>query len=237
MARAEDALAVALVDQPRLAALGAGVPAGAVAADIGTDHARLPIAWVTSGHCPEAFAVDVAEAPLQRARRNIADAGIAKRVRVVRSDGFDALDPDTLDAATIGGMGGRTIASIIARGPEPRCGRLSRVAVQPNKHGDLARSALLDRGWRLSTERLVEDRGRIYPVLVFDASTGWEASALSPAQRFVGPLLPADPLWPRWFAQQQAWMAPRAAALRDAGDAHATGAETALRWLREADER
>lgn len=49
---------------PRLRALAALVPDGAVLADIGTDHAILPVSLLMAGRIPRAIASDIRSGPL-----------------------------------------------------------------------------------------------------------------------------------------------------------------------------
>ena len=49
---------------PRLAAIAAQVPQGSRLADIGTDHAYLPVALLLDGIIPSAVASDVNRGPL-----------------------------------------------------------------------------------------------------------------------------------------------------------------------------
>ena len=53
---------------PRLAAIAALVPQGARLADVGTDHAYLPVRLLLDGGIASAVATDVNEGPLQRGR-------------------------------------------------------------------------------------------------------------------------------------------------------------------------
>ena len=54
---------------PRLAAVAAQVPQGARLADVGTDHAYLPVWLLLAGRIVGAVATDVNQGPMQRGRR------------------------------------------------------------------------------------------------------------------------------------------------------------------------
>ena len=56
---------------PRLQMVADFVRDGAAVADIGTDHAYLPVALVLSGKCPRAVVSDLREMPLENARQAI----------------------------------------------------------------------------------------------------------------------------------------------------------------------
>ena len=58
-----------MVLSSRLAAVAALVPSGARLADIGTDHAYLPVSLLLEGRIDHAIAADVRKGPLDHARR------------------------------------------------------------------------------------------------------------------------------------------------------------------------
>ena len=64
--------------ETRLAHLAAMVDENTRLADIGTDHAYLPIDLVKSGKIDFAIASDVAEGPLDNAKTDILAAGLSK---------------------------------------------------------------------------------------------------------------------------------------------------------------
>ena len=101
----------------RLETAAGFIPSGASVADIGTDHARLPIWLVKTGRCTHVTASDIADIPVQRARENVARWGVSDAVRVVQCAGFDAIAPDSFPHAVICGMGGDTITEILAAAP------------------------------------------------------------------------------------------------------------------------
>ena len=61
---------------PRLAAIAALVPDGARLADVGTDHALLPIRLLLDGKIQSAVATDIRPGPLSRAKENAYAAGV-----------------------------------------------------------------------------------------------------------------------------------------------------------------
>ena len=76
---------------PRLQLLADWVPQGARFADIGTDHALLPIYLVKAGIARNAIAADIAEGPLTSAASNIASYGLSDKITTVLSDGLEKI--------------------------------------------------------------------------------------------------------------------------------------------------
>ena len=101
----------------RLQALADLVPPGSRLADIGTDHAYLPVALVLSGKCPRAVVSDLREMPLENARQAIRRYHLEDRIVACLSDGLDEIAPDWAQDIIIAGMGGELIAAILARAP------------------------------------------------------------------------------------------------------------------------
>lgn len=87
---------------------------GAKLADIGTDHAYLPVWLCQSGKCPSATAADINPEPLKRGYQTIAAAGLCDKITTRLSDGLKSISSDEADDIVIAGMGGELIAQIIA---------------------------------------------------------------------------------------------------------------------------
>jgi len=148
----------------RLTAICRMVPAGCVPADIGTDHAAVPIELLRSGKCTRALACDVLEGPLSAARENIARAGLSDRIGVWLSDGFQALPEGTYDAAVICGMGGQTIRRILGGRPADRR-LLKTLVLSPQSEREELRAYLRAEGFRIEAEDLILEEGKFYPVI------------------------------------------------------------------------
>ncbi|MBW4080120.1 class I SAM-dependent methyltransferase [Paenibacillus sp. S150] len=152
------------------------IPQGSIVADIGSDHALLPVAAVGSGRALSAIAGEVNPGPFEAARRGVAEAGLGKVIAVRRGDGLEVLEPREADCITIAGMGGALIASILDRGRS--LGKLEGVrtlALQPNVGEDILRRWLLSHDWVLAAEHILEEDGKIYEILTAvkeDAAAG-----------------------------------------------------------------
>lgn len=147
----------------RIEALCSLIEQGSILADIGTDHALLPIRAVLDGRAVRAYACDVRQGPLHQAEANIAEAGLSEKITVILSDGFD-LVPDDCTDAVIAGMGYYTAAGILDRAAE-RLMRLRTVIVQINAEVPLLRQWVSDHHFTIDRELTLYDRGHYYTAL------------------------------------------------------------------------
>ncbi|HZG78454.1 MAG TPA: class I SAM-dependent methyltransferase [Paenibacillus sp.] len=152
----------------RLSAVASYALPGGALADIGTDHALLPVALVQRGVIPRAVGGDVHVGPARAAERQVAAAGLAGKIDVRIGDGLAVLAPGEVQTITIAGMGGGTIVDILNGGAEALAG-VRRLVLQPNVGERLVRAWLRDRGWKLTAETLLEEDGLWYEVLSADA--------------------------------------------------------------------
>lgn len=150
----------------RLQTIADYVTEGAKVADIGSDHAMLPVYLLQSGKCPSAIAGELNEGPYEAARKQAADAGLNARLTVRRGDGLSVLQPGEADTVTIAGMGGSLMSEILEAGYQ--AGKLSDVrelVLQPNVGENAVREWLYRHGWYLAEETILEEDGKIYEVL------------------------------------------------------------------------
>jgi len=149
---------------PRLAAIASLVPEGSVVADVGAGHGLLADALLRSGRCLRVIALDASPHELPQA-------GLDRRW----GDGLAPLKPeDGVDTAIVAGLGGAAIAGIVGRRPSGLT--ILRWILQPQTEAALLRASLLGSGLSLVDERLVEDAGRFYPILVASPGAGAPAS-------------------------------------------------------------
>lgn len=147
----------------RLAAVAAMVRQGSRVADIGTDHAFLPVHLAESGITPSAIASDLRKGPCASAEKTVKAAGLADKIAVRLGDGLSSVLPDEVDDIAIAGMGGETVAAILAAAPWVRDRRL-RLILQPMSKIEVLHAFLLTGGFAIDREITVRD-GHDYVVL------------------------------------------------------------------------
>lgn len=147
----------------RLTAAFMLVRQGRTVADIGTDHAYLPIALVKEGVCTKAYASDIGKGPLERAKENILEAGLDDSVETVLTDGAAYFD-GIADEFIIAGMGGELIYRIISDAPFLKNKDIHMV-LQPMTKVPFLRRALAEDGFYTEREKLVKEDGKIYTVM------------------------------------------------------------------------
>ena len=86
---------------PRLGLLASWVRPGAKLADVGTDHAYLPVWLMLHGGVSSAIASDLRSGPLQRARENAQAWGVADRLDLRLCDGLSGIGPEEIGRAHV----------------------------------------------------------------------------------------------------------------------------------------
>ena len=167
----------------RLGSVATLVRQGAVLADIGTDHAYLPLFLLRTGRIRAALCCDVAEGPLARARENVMRTPYHERVRFVLTDGLCGLAQEEIDDITICGMGGELIGSILEAAPFLQDGRY-RLILQPMTRQEHLRAFLYAHGFAIEKEVFSEAEGKVY--VAMQVSYCGRVRALTPAEALMG---------------------------------------------------
>lgn len=207
-------MAVKLELSPRLGAIAGLVPDGCgCLADIGTDHGYVPVSLLLEGRIRRAVAADIGTLPLDHARRTAEQYGVTEKLDFRLGDGLSVLEPGEAEVIVIAGMGGDAIAEVLTAAPWSRAGPL--LLLQPMSKAETLRPFLPENGYAVLSERLVQDKGVLYPILTVQ---GGEMPPVSDAQAWGGIRLEGDPLRGLYIADRLLRLRKAAAGLAKARD-------------------
>ena len=165
---------------PRLRAIGSQVPQGAKLADVGTDHAYLPVWLLLNGRIQSAIASDVKEGPLLRGRETARTYGVEENMTFRLCDGLNGIEPKEVDTVVIAGMGGELIARILEAAPWTRNAAL---LLQPMSSQPELRQWLTENGYRIHRETVAAEGRKLYTIL---SVTGGESTPYTQAELWAG---------------------------------------------------
>ena len=148
----------------RLSAVAALVRKGSRLADIGTDHAYLPVHLVEAGICPSAIASDIGAGPLEAARRTVTENNLTSEIALRLGNGIATVSAGEIDDIAIAGMGGETIVMILEAAQWVKDTYI-RLILQPMTRAEDLRRWLLQNGFSILEEHLIIDGRHLYPVL------------------------------------------------------------------------
>ena len=158
-------------------------------ADIGTDHAYLPVWLCQNGVCKSAVAADINPEPLSRGQLTIAQAGLEDKVKTRLSDGLKSISADEADDIVIAGMGGELIAKIILDCEYSR-DKDKRFILQPMTKSELLIERLCQNGFEILSQDCCVASNKCYTVLLVQYSG--EKRAYSEVYPYICELKPKE---------------------------------------------
>lgn len=148
----------------RLTAIADLVRKDKVFADIGTDHAYLPVYLVEKGIINRGIAADLRVGPLENAKEAVISYGYSDKIELRLSDGLDNFRENEVEEIAVAGMGGLLISSFIER-----TGWLKNedihLILQPMTHVEELRKTLFDNGFIIDKEVVAKDGDKLYIIL------------------------------------------------------------------------
>ncbi len=135
-----------------------------IVADVGSDHALLPIYLVKNKLAKKAYAIDNKKGPISGAIENISNYQLADKIEVRLRSGIIDLESD-VDTVIIAGMGFTTIKSIILDNLE-RAKELDRIIIQCNNQLDYFREFLFENKFDVIDEEFINDANKNYNIIV-----------------------------------------------------------------------
>ena len=149
----------------RLKCVASLVNKGARVADIGTDHAYLPIYLVQNGISNKVYACDVRKEPLRRAKLHIDEYGLSDKITTKLGDGLKGINKGDVDTVTICGMGGKLMKNILKAGID-KLGDNTQLVLSAQSELKDFRKYLLETGIDIKSEHMLLEDGKYY--FIFD---------------------------------------------------------------------
>lgn len=171
----------------RLLHVAQHVPLGARLADIGSDHAYLPVYLAKKGLISYAVAGEVVKGPYQNTTQIIKQEQVENIVHSRLANGLAAYTKeDRIDTITICGMGGPLMVNILNASPEKLAARPVLI-LQPNVGADAVREWLEKNCYRITQEEILDEAGHVYEIIVAEADPN--AQKMTADELFFGPFL------------------------------------------------
>lgn len=148
----------------RLKLIANEVKKGAKVADIGTDHAYIPIYLVQKNIADYAYACDIKEGPLLTAKENIAAYGCDEKIETRLSNGLQAMKAGEFDTVIIAGMGGELIRDILSAGEHLRTKDMEYILSPHSKLSEF-RAYLRTKSYEVLKEFMLKCSGKFYTVI------------------------------------------------------------------------
>ena len=155
----------------RLQTIASRIPECDALCDVGCDHGYLPIWAVSEGVCDHAYALDVRKGPLDRAKKNVEEAGLLDRITLRLSDGLEKMSPGEAQVIIISGMGGPLVEGILTRGAAV-AQKAQSLVLSPQSHLYEFRIFLSEQGYHITDETPVFDDGKHYYVMTVEYREG-----------------------------------------------------------------
>lgn len=146
----------------RLETIVSLIPLGASVADVGSDHAAVPLRLLGDRSVAFVQCIENKPGPFKRMKEALDKAQIVGSCLTSLSDGLSKADP-RVDTAVLAGLGGELIATILER-DLPLNPRISTIIVDPHSERPSSYRALMELGFREDGSRSLKEEGHYYEV-------------------------------------------------------------------------
>ena len=148
----------------RLERIGDLVEANSFCLDVGCDHALLDIYLVKKNKNIKAIASDIAEGPLEQAKKNIKRERLEDKIEVRLGPGLTTYSKE-INTIIISGMGGRNIIGICKDSPKV-LKQVDTMIISPNNYQEDVKRYLTKNGFYIENEEFVKDKKFIYQIII-----------------------------------------------------------------------
>lgn len=133
-------------------------------ADIGTDHAYVPIYLHKKENIEKVIACDINEKPLQKAQQNIKLHHAENKIITRLGNGLQPLQPYEVDSIVISGMGGMLMIELMEQS-QYVIKTVKELILCPHLDVTAVRKYLHNIGYSIVDERMIQEYGNFYTIL------------------------------------------------------------------------
>ncbi|MBN2261119.1 MAG: tRNA (adenine(22)-N(1))-methyltransferase TrmK [Clostridiales bacterium] len=147
----------------RLLMIANSVTIGNKVADIGTDHAYIPIYLVENKIADSIIASDIVEGPVLNAIKSVKKHGMEDNIKIIQASGLNGIE-NPVDTIIIAGMGGMLITEIIEENPAIAY-NAKELILQPMKNSIELRKFLYENNFEIIEELIAKEGYKFYEII------------------------------------------------------------------------
>lgn len=149
----------------RLNKIAQKVTQNGIIADIGTDHAYIPIFLYKNNKIKSGIACDISKGSLQKAKDNIKKYNLQGKIQTRLGNGLEKISlQDNVDTVIIAGMGGMLMIDILEKG-KYILENVKELILQPQKDIDKVREYLHKNNFKIIDDEMLKDDGKYYAII------------------------------------------------------------------------
>lgn len=148
---------------PRLEMIADSVSSATIA-DIGTDHAYIPIHLAMNNKIDKAIATDLKKGPLQIAEKNVKKYALTDKIELRIGSGLSPVEKDEVEAFIIAGMGGELIRDILKN--DHKKINSSVLILQPMNSQNELRKWLSENNFSIIKEDITLEGFKVYNLII-----------------------------------------------------------------------
>lgn len=137
---------------------------GNTVADIGTDHAYVPVRLIEDGRAKRVIASDIRTGPVEAARRTVEKHGMSEKIEIRKGGGISVIEENEADVIIIAGMGGALISDIINE--NIKTAENATLVLQPMNNQYELRKYLHANGFSIIEEDIAVEGFKVYNIMV-----------------------------------------------------------------------
>lgn len=134
-------------------------------ADIGTDHAYIPIHIVQNNISEHVIATDLRKGPLLIAENNIRKNGLSDKIELRLGSGLSPVKCNEVETFIIAGMGGELITNILKE-DKFKAENAECLILQPMNSQDMLRKWLAENNFFIIKEDLAVEEYKVYNIFI-----------------------------------------------------------------------